>query len=199
VEAEAEKYSSLFQGFSKLDRDERLSRLVEMGALTTEDTRFLRAGAQVPIELAEKFIETVLAGAAEYDNAIRKQRCSDGMSQKINQGLYPWKTPLGYVCNNSKKRGEKKTQPDPPDEKIFPIIQKGLKHYAQGLCTQVELMKLLDHWGLAAARGRETTLQLVDRMIGPFVGLMEGYYRVCGDHCCLHAVAVTGDPSELCT
>ena len=31
---------------------------------------------------AEKFIETVLAGAAEYDNAIRKQRCSDGMSSK---------------------------------------------------------------------------------------------------------------------
>src|SRR5689334_6179184 len=28
---------------------------------------------------AEKFIETVLAGAAEYDNAIRKQRCTDGM------------------------------------------------------------------------------------------------------------------------
>ena len=123
---------------------------------------------------AEKFIETVLAGAAEYDNAIRKQRCSDGMSQKINQGLYPWKTPLGYVCNNSKKRGEKKTQPDPPDEKVFPIIQKGLKHYAQGLCTQVELMRLLDHWGLAAARGRETTLQLVDRILGKYLKFYAG-------------------------
>jgi site-specific DNA recombinase len=123
---------------------------------------------------AEKFIETVLAGAAEYDNAIRKQRCSDGMSQKINQGLYPWKTPLGYVCNNSKKRGEKKTQPDPPDEKIFPIVQRGLKHYAQGLCTQVELMRLLDTWGLATARGRATTIQLVDRILGKYLKFYAG-------------------------
>ncbi|MFA7328660.1 MAG: recombinase family protein, partial [Candidatus Ratteibacteria bacterium] len=35
---------------------------------------------------AEKFIETVLAGAAEYDNALRKQRCTDGMLARINQG-----------------------------------------------------------------------------------------------------------------
>jgi site-specific DNA recombinase len=123
---------------------------------------------------AEKFIETVLAGAAEYDNAIRKQRCSDGMSQKINQGLYPWKTPLGYVCNNSKKRGEKKTQPDPPDEKIFPIVQRGLKHYAQGLCTQIELVRLLDNWGLGALRGRKTTIQLVDRILGKYLKFYAG-------------------------
>ncbi len=60
---------------------------------------------------AEKFIETVLAGAAEYDNALRKQRCSDGMSKKIDQGIYPWKSPIGYECGHYKKRGEKKTAP----------------------------------------------------------------------------------------
>ena len=123
---------------------------------------------------AEKFIETVLAGAAEYDNAIRKQRCSDGMSQKINQGLYPWKTPLGYVCTFSKKKGEKKTIPDPPHEKIFPIIQRGLKHYAQGLCTQVELVKLLDSWGLADIRGIPTSIQLVDRILGKYLKFYAG-------------------------
>lgn len=53
-------HSELFQGFSKLSREERLSRLVEMGALNSEDVRFLRTGAQVPVDLAEKFIENVL-------------------------------------------------------------------------------------------------------------------------------------------
>jgi hydroxymethylglutaryl-CoA reductase len=57
---EAQKYSDLFQGFSKLDRHERLQRLMEMGALNREDVAFLRAGAPVPMELAEKFIENVL-------------------------------------------------------------------------------------------------------------------------------------------
>jgi hydroxymethylglutaryl-CoA reductase len=57
---DAELASRLSQGFSKLDRDERLKRLRDMGALTSEDIRFLRAGAPVPFELAEKFIENVL-------------------------------------------------------------------------------------------------------------------------------------------
>src|SRR5207244_3890720 len=57
---ESKKFSELFQGFSKLDREERLRRLHEMGALNNEDMRFLRNGANVPIELAEKFIENVL-------------------------------------------------------------------------------------------------------------------------------------------
>lgn len=59
-EALTEKYTEQFQGFSKLNRDERLQRLVDMGALTPEDMRFFRAGAPVPLELAEKFIENVL-------------------------------------------------------------------------------------------------------------------------------------------
>lgn len=50
----------LFQGFSKLGREERLARLVEMGALSQEDVRFLKNGAPVSVELAEKFIENVL-------------------------------------------------------------------------------------------------------------------------------------------
>ena len=44
---------------------------------------------------AEKFIETVLAGSAEFDNAIRTQRCIDGMSARINQGIFPFKPPIG--------------------------------------------------------------------------------------------------------
>lgn len=53
--------TELFNGFSKLSREERLARLMEMGALTSEDLRFLKNGGQgLPVELAEKFIENVL-------------------------------------------------------------------------------------------------------------------------------------------
>jgi site-specific DNA recombinase len=105
---------------------------------------------------AEKFIETVLSGAAEYENAIRKQRCIDGMMTKINQGIFPWKPPLGYKSLNFKKRGEKKTEPDPPDEQIFPLIQKALKEYTKGLYSQAELARMLDQWGLKAIKGKKT-------------------------------------------
>lgn len=123
---------------------------------------------------AEKFIETVLAGAAEYDNAIRKQRCTDGLSQRFNQGIYPFKPPLGYKCQNTKKHGEKKTQPDPPDPVLFPIIQKGLQHYAQGLCNISELARLLDKWGLKEIRGKKTPVQMVDRMLSDYLKFYAG-------------------------
>jgi hydroxymethylglutaryl-CoA reductase len=59
-QVDSERFSELFQGFSKLTREERFQRLQELGALSGEDVRFLRAGAPVPMELAEKFIENVL-------------------------------------------------------------------------------------------------------------------------------------------
>lgn len=52
--------NALFQGFSKLNRKERLSRLVEMGALTEEDVCYLNAETALQPALAEKFIENVI-------------------------------------------------------------------------------------------------------------------------------------------
>lgn len=123
---------------------------------------------------AEKFIETVLAGAAEYDNAIRTRRCIDGMAAKLAQGIFPWKPPMGYLCAHTKKRGEKKREPDRPDAKTFPIIQRGLREFARGLCSQAELSRKLDRWGLSKARGRATTPQLVDRALDRHLNFYAG-------------------------
>lgn len=49
-----------FQGFSKLSREERFQKLLEMNALTPDDVRFLKAGSPLSLELAEKFIENVI-------------------------------------------------------------------------------------------------------------------------------------------
>ena len=38
-------------------------------------------------EVLEKVFEVMAAAFSEYDNAIRKQQCTDGMSQKVNQGI----------------------------------------------------------------------------------------------------------------
>ncbi len=125
-------------------------------------------------EPTTKLFETILAGFSEFDNAIRTQRCVDGMSAKINQGLWPWKAPPGYQNTNFKRRGEKKTEPNPPNEKTFPIIQKGLKEYAKGLYSQVELAGLLDKWGLSRIRGWKTSTQFVDRILGKYLKFYAG-------------------------
>ncbi len=50
----------LFKGFSKLTRSERLLRLVETGALTSEEVRYLQMGGLQDFNLGEKFIENVI-------------------------------------------------------------------------------------------------------------------------------------------
>ncbi|MCB9025314.1 MAG: hydroxymethylglutaryl-CoA reductase, degradative [Bdellovibrionaceae bacterium] len=55
-----EKFNELYVGFSKLNREERLRRLVKMGALSVDDVGFLNAGSPMDIDLAEKFIENVI-------------------------------------------------------------------------------------------------------------------------------------------
>jgi DNA invertase Pin-like site-specific DNA recombinase len=123
---------------------------------------------------AEKFIETVLAGAAEYDNAIRKQRCSDGLLARINQGIYPWKPPIGYQCSFCKKRGEKKTMPDPPDEKRFPLIQRALREYARGIYKQKDIIQLLIQWGFKTDSGKILSAQLMDKMLRQYLKFYAG-------------------------
>ncbi len=48
---------SLFKGFSKLKRSERYQRLLELGALDSNDISFLKAGGLKDLELADHFIE----------------------------------------------------------------------------------------------------------------------------------------------
>src|SRR5687768_4848553 len=50
----------LFQGFSKLNLQERLGRLEEMGLLTGEDLEYLNKGGLRNVSLGEKFIENVI-------------------------------------------------------------------------------------------------------------------------------------------
>lgn len=123
---------------------------------------------------AEKFIETVLAGSAEFDNAIRTQRCVDGMIAKINQGITPFRPPIGYECQHARKRGEKKLLADKPDAQLFPIIQKALKEFSNGIYTQVDMIRLLDKLGLSKIRGQKTSPQLVSKIFVKYLKYYAG-------------------------
>jgi len=124
---------------------------------------------------AEKFIETVLAGASEYDNAIRKQRCTDGMIARINQGIWPFRPPVGYACARHRQRGEKKTRPDEPHPDLFPLIQKALLAYASGeVISQAALARQMNIWGFAGKAGMPAGPRLVDRMLGKLLPFYSG-------------------------
>ncbi len=110
-----------------------------------------------------KLLETILAGFAQFDNDIRAARCTQGMRRKIQEGIFPWKPPLGYKSAN--RPGAKKALPDVPDQPAFGIIRKGFEEFATGHLTKAGLQRLFIERGLRARRGRLLAPQTVDYML----------------------------------
>jgi hydroxymethylglutaryl-CoA reductase len=66
-----------FKGFSKLTREERFERLLEVGALSPEEISFLRQGGIKDAGLAEKFVENVI-GYFQMPLGVATNFCIDG-------------------------------------------------------------------------------------------------------------------------
>ena len=111
-----------------------------------------------------KLMETLLAGYAEFENDIRKQRCIGGMQGRLREGIWCWSPPIGYT-NSMKMKDRKKTLPDVPDEERFYLIQKGLKLYKAGNHTITALAQESSKWGLKTRTGRPMRKQLWDTIL----------------------------------
>lgn len=72
----------LFQGFSKLSREERFQRLIIMGALTHEDVNYLCEGGLDNMYLADKLIENVV-GYFQLPLGVATNFCIDGQNYVI--------------------------------------------------------------------------------------------------------------------
>lgn len=72
----------MFKGFSKLDRDQRFQRLLEMGALTKGDIDYLKAGGVHDISLADNFIENSI-GYFQLPLGVATNFIIDGVTRVI--------------------------------------------------------------------------------------------------------------------
>src|ERR1035437_4158638 len=82
-------------------------------SLLKHDVRVVSVTEPIEAKPEGKLLETILAGFAQFDNDIRAARTVQGMQRKIQEGIFPWKPPLGY--KGSTQPGSKKTEPDQPD------------------------------------------------------------------------------------
>src|SRR5580692_6805482 len=105
----------------------------------------LKLGVQVvsvtePIDAKPegKLLETILAGFAQFDNDLRAARTVQGMRRKLQEGLFPWKAPLGY---RTVTLGAKKTEPDQPDQPAFGLLQRAWNDFATGKYMKVEVLR----------------------------------------------------------
>lgn len=78
----ANNAGQLFQGFSKLTREERFQRLLTLGALTPEDVFYLCQGGVQDTNLADKLIENVI-GYFQLPLGVATNFCIDGRDYVI--------------------------------------------------------------------------------------------------------------------
>jgi site-specific DNA recombinase len=93
-----------------------------------------------------QLMETMLAGFAQFENEIRKQRCTSGMQGSLRKGLFIWSPKFGYKRIHKKVR--RVTEPDTIDEPTASLLRKGMLLYAEGNTSISELARLSKKWGL---------------------------------------------------
>lgn len=98
-----------------------------------------------------QLMETMLAGFAQFENEIRKQRCTSGMQGALRRGLYIWDPKFGY--KRAKKKGRRVMEPDVLDESVALLIRKGMMLYAEGNTSISQLARLSKEWGLRTRTG----------------------------------------------
>jgi hypothetical protein len=109
-----------------------------------------------------RLLETILAGFAQFNNDLRAARTLQGMRRKIQEGLFPWKPPLGY--RTVTQPGTKKTRPDVPDQPLFRLLQRAWQEFATGAYTKTEVLRLMNSWGVRTRHGVPLSKQSLDDM-----------------------------------
>ncbi|MEM7124991.1 MAG: recombinase family protein [Chloroflexota bacterium] len=78
-----------------------------------------------------KLVEGVLAAVNEYDNEVRRERTRLGLIRRVEQGLWPWNPPLGYMPDRNRDPNVKLT-PHVIDPNCDYEVQNVFEDYATG-------------------------------------------------------------------
>jgi DNA invertase Pin-like site-specific DNA recombinase len=131
-------------------------------SLLKQNVRVVSVTEPIDAKPEGKLLETILAGFAQFDNDIRAARTVQGMRRKIQEGIFPWKPPLGY--KGSAQPGNKKMEPDQPDQPAFGILQQGWNEFSTGAYTKAQMLRLMTGRGLRTRNGTLLTNQAIDHI-----------------------------------
>jgi len=130
-------------------------------SLLKQNIRVVSVTEPIDTKPEGKLLETILAGFAQFDNDVRAARTVQGLQRKVQEGLFPWKAPLGY---RTATLGQKKTEPDRPEQPTFGILQRAWNDFATGKYTKVEILRRVTSLGLRTQAGKSLSKQSLDNI-----------------------------------
>ena len=107
-----------------------------------------------------RFMETVIAGSAQFDNEIRSERCRNGMMEGVRGGRYVFIAPFGYI--NGTLNGEKNILVDETKSKY---IKRIFELLSTQLYTPEDVRKIITKEGAKLGRGTTISKQYFHRLI----------------------------------
>ena len=113
-----------------------------------------------------KFMENIYSAVAQLDNDVRAERSKSGLVERVRQGLWAWKAPIGY--RNTEQGLE-------IDEGKAPLVKKAFEVFAQGNTTVKQLALKMSKWGLRTEKGKKIRPQMVSQLLRNklYIGIIE--------------------------
>lgn len=138
-------------------------------ALLQKSKVFLRSVTEAIDETSTgRLMETLLAGFAEYDNNVRKERTTQGMVERVKQGFWVWQAPVGYY----RPAKGANIAPKPGEAEYIKII---FEEYSKGTYTYKALAEHSAKLGFRTQQGCSPRSQLIEKILrNPlYCGIME--------------------------
>ena len=108
-----------------------------------------------------EFMEHIISGVAQYENRQRARRTVAGMKNKLNDGGWSFKAPLGYK-NTLTPDGKKTISPDPDRAQL---VREAFETYATGLHTKEEVLRIVNRKGMRGVGGKRLAGETFNRML----------------------------------
>jgi hypothetical protein len=116
----------------------------------------------VPDTPQGELLRDVQLSVAKYYLGNLSEEVKKGMNEKVAQGGWPHKAPLGYL-------NDKNTRSIVVDPERGPLITRAFERYATGLVSVTRLVEELNGLGLRTLRGAPVRSNTLDRLLrNPF-------------------------------
>lgn len=154
---------------------DRLSRNVKdyatiLMALEELKIKFISATETVDKTPSGKLIGAIMASFAQFDNDVRSERVSSCMLEKIKQGIWCYKAPLGYL--NARDNQNKAIITI--DKERAEIIKMAFDKFSTGTYQMEEIRKLMIKAGFKSWKNKELSNQTLYKILTDkfYLGIM---------------------------
>lgn len=107
-----------------------------------------------------EFLETIFAGFAQFENQLRAERTIGGMVQRIEQGAWPFKAPVGF-----KLYRDAAERPTLVHDENAASLADFFEYYRQNTPALAEMRKKANELGITLQSGKPITKKYIWKML----------------------------------